>query len=359
MNRLSPAKPRLLFLYSELADYFLACIRKLVTAYNVEVKVIHWPINKEAPFAFDFPAGAVFCEKQSLEKGKLAEEIKAFAPDFIYCSGWMDKDYLGAIKGYKDKIPVVIGLDTWWEGKIKQYIACLLSPFTLLKTFNYCWVPGGKQKKYALKLGFKEDKILTGYYTADVEYFRKIGESCEIQKKNKYPHRFIYVGRYYGFKGITDLWEAFTEWKKETNNDWELWCLGTGDIKQIEHPSIKHFGFVQPKDMGPFVLATGVFIMPSRFEPWGVVLHEMCAAGLPAICSDRVGAAEAFIKEEKNGYIYHSGKINELKECIKKITTLSDSELFEMGETSKNLSSKIRPVNWADSIMKILKPIRV
>jgi len=354
VNKSFQQKPRLLFLYSELADYFIACIRKLVAAYDVEVKVIHWSVNAEAPFAFDFPAGAVFCEKKLFDKQKLVEEIKSFSPDFIYCSGWMDKDYLNVIKGYKHKIPVVIGLDTWWEGKIKQYLACLLSRFTLLNKFSHCWVPGSKQKQYAIKLGFREEAIRTGYYTADVDYFKGIGEACALGKKKKYPHRLIYEGRYYDFKGITDLWDAFISWKRETDNDWELWCLGTGDIKPIEHPAIKHFGFVQPKDIGPFILGSGVFVMPSHFEPWGVVMHEFCAAGLPVISSDKVGSAEAFIKDEQNGYIYHSGNVNELKECIAKATALPDDKLFEMGELSRQLAVKIRPITWADTLMKII-----
>lgn len=348
-------KPRLLFLYSELADYFLACIRKLTADHDAEVEVIHWPVNKEAPFAFSFPDGAKFVEKSQFTRKEIADKIKAFRPDFIYCSGWMDKDYLSVIKGYKDSIPVVIGLDTWWNGSLKQYAACFLSRFGLLNRFSHCWVPGNRQKQYALKLGFKEENIMTGYYTADVEYFSRVGEKCRVQKSAKYPHRFIYTGRYYDFKGITDLWNAFISWKQETDNDWELWCLGTGDIRPIAHPAIKHFGFIQPKDLGKYMEETGIFIMPSRFEPWGVVLHEFCAAGFPVICSDKVGASEAFIQEGENGYIYAAENVNELKACMKKFAALPDEKLVAMGEKSKILSLKITPATWVDTLMKTIQ----
>ena len=196
MKKFTQAKPRLLFLYSELADYFLACIRKLVSTCDVEVEVIHWPVNKEAPFVFSFPEKAKFFEKGSFSGDKLKEKINSFSPDFIYCSGWMDKDYLAAVKGYKNKIPVVIGLDTWWNGSFKQQIACLLSRFTILQTFSHAWVPGNRQKKYALKLGFKEENIITGYYTADIDYFKEIGEASIREKERSFPHKLIYTGRY-------------------------------------------------------------------------------------------------------------------------------------------------------------------
>ncbi len=354
MKKSFKARPRLLFLYSELADYFLSCVRKLVDTYDVEVHVIHWPVNKEAPFAFDFPEGVQFYEKSQFKLEDIKKKIKSISPDFIYCSGWMDKDYLKAAKGYKSKIPVVIGLDTWWDGSTKQQLACLLSPFTIQNIFSHCWVPGDRQKKYALKLGFKEDEIMMGYYSADTESFKIVGENTLQEKTSKYPHKFIYVGRYYEFKGIKDLWEAFIQWKKETNNDWELWCLGTGDLTPVNHPNVKHFGFVQPKEMEPYIKGGGVFIMPSHFEPWGVVLHEFSAAGFPLICSDRVGASEAFMRDNENGYIYPSGDLNKLKECMSKITSLSDEKLLQMGSISKGLSQKITPAIWVDTLMKTI-----
>lgn len=350
---LSREKLRLLFLYSELADYFLACIRKLVATHNVEVHIIHWPVNKEAPFAFDFPAGVFFYDKNQFDRISLKKKIGEIRPDFIYTSGWMDKDYLSVIQGYKKTIPVVIGLDTKWSGSFRQKMACVLSPLTLRSVFTHCWVPGSKQKEYALKLGFKPDKILDGYYTADTDRFEGIGKKIRPLKEKKYPHRLIYVGRYYEFKGIKDLWSAFIEWQKELANDWELWCLGVGDIEPIVHPKIKHFGFIQPKDMEPYMAQAGIFVMPSRFEPWGVVLHEFAAAGFPLICSDEVGAAEAFVGQE-NGYIYKAGNVNELKEYLKKVVSLSDSELLSMGVKSAEVALAITPEKWVNTLMKLL-----
>src|ERR1700722_19270194 len=137
---LSRKKPRLLFLYSELADYFLACIRKLVSTYDIEIHVIHWPVNKEAPFAFQFPVGVSFYDRKQFDLKSLKEKVQAISPDFIYCSGWMDKDYMTAAQGYKSKIPVVIGLDTKWTGSFRQQLACVLSRVTLHKIFSHCWV---------------------------------------------------------------------------------------------------------------------------------------------------------------------------------------------------------------------------
>src|SRR5207247_481782 len=131
-------------------------------------------------------------------------------------------------------------------------------------------------------------------------------------------HRFLYVGRYYDFKGITDLWEAFIQLQSARPNEWELWCLGAGSIAPVEHPKIKHFGFVQPTDLEPIIEQCGVFVLPSRFEPWGVVAQEYVASGFPLLLSRAVGAGEAFLEPGKNGYFFESGNVAQIKEQLQK-----------------------------------------
>src|SRR5688572_27242054 len=50
-NQMAPAK--IVFLYTELAGYFLACVEAL--SKNAEVMIVRWPVNKEAPFQFSTP----------------------------------------------------------------------------------------------------------------------------------------------------------------------------------------------------------------------------------------------------------------------------------------------------------------
>ena len=44
--------------------------------------------------------------------------------------------------------------------------------------------------------------------------------------------------------------------------------------------------------------------MPSKKEPWGVVLQEMAIAGLPLLTSQHVGAATMFLEEHENGLVF-------------------------------------------------------
>ncbi len=345
---------RLLILYEELAPYFLVCISEFSKINNAEIHIIKKSINKEAPFEFSTKSINIYSREEytSEELFNLAQQIN---PTAIFCGGWMTKNYLKICSGFKGEIPIVVGFDNKWDGSIKQQIKRIIFPFLITNKFDACFVPGTQQKKFALKIGFKENKIRLGAYSCDFNLFHDQYQLNKQSKEVNMPKRFIFVGRYYEFKGIKDLWNAFIELQNENPNDWELWCLGTGDIEQIKHEKIKHFGFVQPKDLPEYIKNTSVFVLPSHFEPWGVVIHEFAAAGFPIVCSDNVGAAEAFVKNNVNGFIFKSRDVADLKEQLHKVINLSNFELNKMGEESVNFAKKITPSIWAQQLIDLVK----
>lgn len=346
-------KKKIVFLYTEIADYFLAGCKALLEK-NIEVHIIRFPVNKEAPFQFDIPEKIKIYARNDYDYNQLLSLIESINPQIIVCSGWVDKGYLNVCKSFKKKAITILTLDNHWQGNLKQRIASFIGPFFLLKRFSYCWIPGLLQQQYALKLGFKNDSILTGFYSCDFDLFHQQYLSNKEEKQKHFPKRFIFVGRYYEFKGIKNLWQAFIELQTEEPNEWELWCLGTGDIEPFKHDKIKHFGFVQPKKLPELIKGTGVFVLPSHFEPWGVVVHEYVAAGFPIICSDAVGARFVFVENNVNGYIYKSGNIEELKNQLKKMMNFGGDKLVEMGEKSVEKAKQITPDSWADTLMKLL-----
>ena len=354
-------KKKILFLYTELAEYFISCIRELVDQHSVEVHIVRWPVNKEAPFQFEIPAAVKVYEKQDYNRKQLIKLCLSINPVLLFSSGWLDRDYLAVVRAFKKTIPVLVGMDNHWFGTPKQQLARVLAPFTLQRLFTHAFVAGEPQKKYALKLGFADNKILKGYYTADVGHFQKAYQEAKQDKAKHFPKIFMYVGRYIPHKGIQDLWQAFIQLQEEMPSEWELWCLGTGPLegKAAKHAKIKHFGFVQPKQMQHYIRQTGVFVLPSHFEPWGVVVHEFAAAGFPLLCSQQTGAATAFLQDNINGFSFEAGDVGELKQVLKRVVNLSDSELLHMGEESVGLALQNTPSKWAHKLMGLVNKVVV
>ncbi len=345
---------KVLILYTELADYFLACLKELENKID-EIHIIHWPVRDEAPFIFKVP-DKVILHNKTLDYKQILNLSKIINPSLILCSGWVDSNYLKIVKYYNQKIPTVLLFDNQWKASLKQILGVLLSSFFLKNKFSNVWVTGSSSKYFAQRLGFSDDKILTGLYSADTTKFSKFRQKYLESKKNKFPKVFLYVGRYVKHKGIFELWKAFIELQNEDPTEWELWCLGTGEEfdNRILHPKIKHFGFIQPSEMNKYLSQSGVYILPSIYEPWGVSVHEMAAAGFPMLLSQNVGSSEEFLEENINGYHFSSGNKREIKEKLKKIINLKESDLLTMGNSSFNLSLKNSPKIWAEKLISLV-----
>lgn len=351
MNR----RPRILFLYTEIATYFLACVKELHK--TADIAIVRWAVNKEAPFSFEFhPEWQVFERNQFISK-ELVQFSEDFKPDVIVCSGWVDEGYNAVAKHWMGKVPTLLSLDNHYTGSFRQQIGRVLSNFKLHNRFSYAWVPGEPQRIFAKKLGFKEENILSGFYSADVEHFKTIYTNTFEDKKKDFPHRFLYAGRYLDFKGVKILWDAFLEANEERGDSkkWELWCAGAGDLweERKEDDLIKHFGFVQPKEMDEILKNTSVFVLPSLKEPWGVVVHEMAVAGFPLLCSDKVGAASTFLDDSKNGFYFKSGNKDSLVDIFKRIMNTPDKVLAKMGEESHELGLQLSPKEWVRTLLSI------
>jgi len=341
----------IVILYTELAGYTVKCIEALAEIYKTHVYIINYPINSDAPFQFDTTNKLItYYNRKNFTKDSINELIQKVNPFLIYCAGWGDKEYLEVIKENKKKIPTLLGFDNKWTGSLKQRLSVIYAKINITPYFNYAFVPGKQQKTFAQKLGFKDKAIIEGAYSADTAFFNALYEKNKENKQTKLPHRFIFVGRYVKEKGIEELWQAFINIQNTKPNDWELWCLGVGKIVPIDHPKIKHFGFVQPAQLESYIQQSSVFILPSVFEPWGVVVHEYAASGFPLLLSTEVGAGEQFLVDGNNGYFFKPGNVTAIQNAMEKIISKSDVEIFQMAESSQKQSQSISPASWAKSL---------
>ena len=347
MNSLSH---RIVFLYSELAGYLLACADALGQHPDVaSVDIVHWPIHPEAPFQFSSTDHYTLHTKEKRDRQSLQELLDRINPTAIVCSGWMDPAYNALAKAHCKRIPVVLSLDNWWTGSLKQRLAALAAPLFIHRRFNRAWVPGEPQIPFAQKLGFSGETLATGFYCADPKPFLEI---YQMRKSIPSAKKILYVGRYLEIKGLRELWAAFAELSDDFP-EWELHCVGNGDLwdERMMHPKIFHHGFKQPHELAPFLEDAACFVMPSKKEPWGVVLHEMAIVGLPLLVPTQVGAATEFLKPEENGYTID---ISNLTEEIKRFCQLEDADRNKMGERSHQIGTQRSLENWSATLLNLL-----
>ena len=103
---------RVLILYTELAQYILSSISRFVERNEAEVLIVRWPLNKEAPFEFEYPTNTEILDRTALNNDELIEKAKAFDPDVILTSGWVDKGYTLVCKEFKNTVLLLLCVQT-------------------------------------------------------------------------------------------------------------------------------------------------------------------------------------------------------------------------------------------------------
>lgn len=238
-----------------------------------------------------------------------------------------------------------------WSGSTlneKTTMRTLFSPFIklLVRKMDSFIVYGTKAKEYIMSMGVDPNNIFVMINVGDVDFFSEENQRLRPYKdhiketmKIDTTHNILYVGSLNEIKGIKYLIEAFKNLKK-TENDIGLILIGKGSLKKdIEKEKINGlhvFDFVQPPDLPKFYLIADLFVIPSFYDRFSIVLSEAMASGLPVMATYKNGAAIDLIRDGYNGYIIEKEDYHLFYEKIK--TLLQNPELLaDMGKNSKKI----------------------
>lgn len=344
---------KVLVLYRELAGYIVNCLEYVAKKENIQIEIVAYPIVAEAPFQFSFSDRITVHRRSDVSDEKLASMVSSGQYELIFCGGWFDKGYLNAIKS-KGNTPAVIGFDKQWKGSLKDHLATLYLRIKVTPLFDFAFVPGSEQVKFASKMGFSQAKIKTGIYVCDNPRFDRV---FERRKNNpeQIKHRVIYAGRYIPEKDIANLMNVAAEILNERNDNWEFHFIGTGALweQRIKHPKITHHGFLDGSKLDELMVTGSLFILPSLFEPWGVVVNEFAMAGYPLILSNQVGARTSLLSDE-NGIVFPAANRDAMKKALNDMMNLEADVLLKYGEKSHNLAKKINEEGFANSIIQMM-----
>jgi len=351
---------KILYLYSEISPYNIPVFKCLTQAYGATIHVVHWDHKKLTPFA-PSPIENVFYYKRShYSTEQIYELAKTIDPDIVYVSGWMDKGYLPIARRFRARgTPVVTGFDDQWVGNLRQRVGVLVFRLYLERCFSHAWVSGPRQYEFVRRLGFDTSHIVFDLYSCDYDLFNEVGNVLD-HKRTDYPGCFLFVGRFTHVKGIDLLVKAYQIYQKSFGGDWKLICVGNGDLRYLleSEPGIEVKDFANQQELAELCRRSGVFVLPSRREPWGVVVHEFGAAGLPLLLSDAVGAKTLFLIEGHNGYSFASNSTETLSKAMFALSRKSADELWQMGENSRRLASRITPAISAANLISVVPEYR-
>jgi glycosyltransferase involved in cell wall biosynthesis len=221
--------------------------------------------------------------------------------------------------------------NTRWKAMVKRIV------YPWLFRVPEMFLPGGtRQSQYLKQYGVPENRIRIANMTVDTLAITDYVDARRAGDLEAARSRFglkqggitlLFVGRVEEHKGVLCLVQAF-EALQQSYKDVNLLIVGDGQVwRQICEATSGNDGVVltgrlSGNDLLDAYAVADVFVLPSFFEPWGLVVNEAMAAGLPAIVSERVGCVDDLVVSEETGLLV---KVNSVESLSMAMSRLADN----------------------------------
>ncbi len=237
--------------------------------------------------------------------------------------------------------------------------------------FDWAITGGAMHRRYLQELGFPPDRIARFYDVVDNRGLGLRTDAFRIQKNEQivggsHPFlapSFLYVGRLAPEKNVVGLIESYLDYRAR-GGTWSLTLVGDGpEAAELRRraaasefsESIHFAGHKGSSELPAYFAAATCFVLPSTREPWGLVVNEAMAAGLPAIVSNRCGCAEDLIVPGETGLTFDPAQPGALTQCLDSISSQSPEQLKTMGRRAQQHVATYSPENFAAEVARIVR----
>jgi len=287
----------------------------------------------------------------------VAAGLEAARPDVIVCGGY---GYLASwrVLGWarRHQVPVFL-----WSESNQQDRRRGMPHVEMLKRYfiaacSGSIVPGKSAAAYMAAFGVPRERIFVAPNAVDNAFFSAAASEArrrgtELRRQFSLPERyFLCAGRLISAKGIFDLLSAYSVLAPELRREVGLLFVGDG-VEQPELEAraagvqpgvIRCTGFAHREQLAVYYALAEAFVFPTHTDPWGLVVNEAMACGLPIVATEAGGCVEDLVQEGENGYVVPSANVTKLAEAMAAFAR--DPQLAaRMGQRSARLVQGFSP----------------
>lgn len=296
---------------------------------------------------------------------KITRTLKAAAPEVIVCGGY---SYLASWQSLlwsrRHQVPFLL-----WSESNEQDLRrrTALVEFLKKKFLSRCTaflVAGQSARAYLRAQGVNDENIFTAPNAVDNDLFALAAERArsraqELRKELNLPQRyFLFVGRLVQEKGVFDLLAAYAKLESRLRDQTGLVFAGDGPCRralqqkaaEISPGVIRFVGFVQRDDLARYYALSEALILPTHSDPWGLVVNEAMACGLPVIVSTVAGCAVDLVKPDWNGWCVPANDSLSLSIAMSSLAAQPERSKT-MASNSRQLIAQYTPEIWGRSIL--------
>ncbi|HTB34245.1 MAG TPA: glycosyltransferase, partial [bacterium] len=216
--------------------------------------------------------------------------------------------------------------------------------------YSTAFVGGKSSADYAMALGMPADRIFSGYDVVDNLHFEQGAQRARadqgLRQAMALPARYwLASNRFVPPKNLPMLLRAYGRYRAQAGDGaYELVLLGDGPLKAellalraglgLE-ASVRMPGFAQYQELPAYYGLASAFVHVSTVEPWGLVINEAMAAGLPLLCSRACGCAPDLLLEGADGFGFDPFNEDDLVRAMLALGQLDPAGLAAMGAAGR------------------------
>lgn len=138
-------------------------------------------------------------------------------------------------------------------------------------------------------------------------------DNARFAPRSRQPKRFdlLFCSRLAAVKQPLEAIEVAERAAEKLGRELSLLMVGSGEMEaqvraravQAQRVRVTVRGFAPQAELPDLYRAARVFLLPTQWDPWAVVVNEACAAGLPVIVTPEAGSAGEIVLDGENGFV--------------------------------------------------------
>ena len=306
-----------------------------------KVRIINYELNFEELWRLPFlkKVIAYFCKQRRFKK-MLKDDLMQIRPDITISTLRREINFLTEINDGSLKIGELhVNRANYrtFDGRNSNWIKRLFSRFWSRSLLGHL--------KQLDRMVVLTDSALSDW--PELDNVVKIPDALPFKidgKSELFAKRVVSIGRYAYDKGNDLLLQTWTIIEKQMP-DWSLDIYGNGNkepyqeqMNELSLDSYRCHLYGPVSDVKKEYLSCSIFVLPSRFEGFGLVLIEAMACGVPVIAFDCENGPRSIITDGENGFLIPLFDIKLLAEKV--ILLMKDHELrYKMGKNAQKAAS--------------------
>ena len=226
-------------------------------------------------------------------------------------------------------------------------------------------VAGADSAEYVSDYGARAEQIFPIREEIDLPFWLGTSERAGARRDVVREHAslegcvFLCVGRLWSGKGLDTLLEAYAALAAASSSPVSLLLVGDGPdearyrARAGSLPNVVFAGFAEGADLAAWYAAADVFVFPTLGDPYGHVIQEAMACGLPVIASTAAGDIEDRVVHGSTGYLVPPGHAPALARRMAELAADADSRV-QMGTAARRRVLDWSTENWANGFEEMV-----